>query len=104
MNNKHEIREETCVFDGTTYTNKIISIDGIKICVLDFEIIIRDPVFSKGQFANHINIYNVGGTIQFLRYFDKPVGKSFIVLSMWKNTFGQFGNMYTHFDAFKKSV
>lgn len=73
MNNKHEIREETCVFDGTTYTNKIISIDGIKICVLDFELVIRDPVFSKGQFANHINIDNVGGTMQFLRYFDEPL-------------------------------
>ena len=69
--NKMTLEEIT--FDGITYSNKIIEIDGIRICVLDFELITRDPILTKGQFANHINVDNVGGTMNFLRYFDEPL-------------------------------
>jgi hypothetical protein len=61
------------VLDGIQYTNKIIDIDNIKICVLDFNIITRDPVTQNGQFGNHINIDNVGGTSNFLKYFYEPL-------------------------------
>jgi hypothetical protein len=36
VNNKYMITEEIVVFDNITYTNRIIHIDNIKICVLDF--------------------------------------------------------------------
>lgn len=69
----HRIYEDIFELDGKKYTNKIIEMDGIKLCVLDFEIIIRDPIVSNGQFGNHINIDNVGGVSNFLRYFDNPL-------------------------------
>jgi hypothetical protein len=73
VNNNYDIKTEDIVFDNITYTNKIIHIDGITICVLDFDIVTRDPIVNKGQFVNHINIDNVGGVDQFLRYFDEPL-------------------------------
>lgn len=75
VKNHHTVMEEYAEFDGKTYKNKIINIDGIKICVLDFNIVIRDPILNDGQFANHINIDNIGGTANFLRYFDTPLDK-----------------------------
>ena len=73
VNNKHEIKEETCLLNGVEFTNKIIEIDNIKICVLDFEIITRDPIVIKHQFGNHINIDNVGGVQTFIKYFYEPL-------------------------------
>ena len=70
VKNNYKITEEEMVFDTIKYINKIIEIDNIKICVLDFNIIIRDPIFNINQFGNHINIDNVGGTQNFLKYFD----------------------------------
>ena len=70
VNNEHTIYYEDAILDNIKYTNIIINIDNIKICVLDFNIIIRDPIFNIGQFGNHINIDNVGGTQNFLQYFD----------------------------------
>jgi hypothetical protein len=69
VNTNHKIYEEKIILDDKTYTNKIIEIDDIKICVLDFNIIIRDPISNDGQFANHINIDNVGGPQNFIKYF-----------------------------------
>lgn len=71
----HDIREEICELNGKKYTNKIIHIDGIRICVLDFNIITRDPIVDNGQFANHINIDNVGNVGNFIRYFYEPLHK-----------------------------
>ena len=51
----------------------IIHIDNIKIYVLHKTIIVRDPMKDIGQYANHINIDNVGGTSNFLKYFDYPL-------------------------------
>jgi hypothetical protein len=73
VNNNYELQEEVIVLDNKKYTNKIITIDGIKICVLDFNIITRDPITNDGQFANHINIDNVGGVQNFLRYFNEKL-------------------------------
>jgi hypothetical protein len=67
VNTPHEITTEP--MDGGTSTNRIIHINGIKICVLDFQAVIRDPIYSQGQYANHINIDNVGGPQNFIRYF-----------------------------------
>lgn len=75
VSSDYKITEETCEFDGKKYTNKIISIDGIQICVLDFRIITRDPIVDNGQFANHINIDNVGNVSNFIRYFYEPLHK-----------------------------
>jgi hypothetical protein len=71
INNKYTITNEEITLDNIKYINKIIHIDGIKICVLDFDIITRDPILNKGQFANHINVDNVGGAVNFLKYFDE---------------------------------
>jgi hypothetical protein len=75
VNTPHKVVEESVEFDGRSYTNRIIEIDGIRICVLDFDLVVRDPVVSGVQFANHINIDNVGGTANFLRYFSEPLEK-----------------------------
>ena len=71
VNNNYTVTEEEVLLDGIKYINKIIEIDGIKICVLDFNIIVRDPILNINQFGNHINIDNVGGTVNFLKYFDE---------------------------------
>ena len=70
VKNNYNLHDEEIVLDNVKYINKIIEIDNIKICVLDFDIITRDPILNNGQFGNHINIDNVGGTINFLKYFD----------------------------------
>jgi hypothetical protein len=35
--------------------------------------VVRDPLFDIGQYANHINIDNVGGTASFLKYYNQPL-------------------------------
>lgn len=75
VNNYYTIKEESIILDNKKYYNKIITIDDIKICVLDFNIITRDPIKNDGQFANHINIDNVGGVYNFLRYFNEKLEK-----------------------------
>ena len=72
-NNDKEIIYEKKTLDNKEYTNIIINIDNIKICVLDFNIIIRDPIINNGQYGNHINIDNVGGTNNFLKYFNEDL-------------------------------
>jgi hypothetical protein len=69
VNNNYHIKEEECVLNNIIYKNKIIEIDNIKICVLDFDIITRDPIVTKNQFGNHININNVDGVTNFIKYF-----------------------------------
>jgi hypothetical protein len=71
VNSKYSILSEDIIFDNKKYTNKIITVNNIKICVLDFNIVTRDPIINDGQFANHINIDNVGGVFTFLRYFNE---------------------------------
>jgi len=69
VNSKYSVNIEECSINGVLYKNNIINIDNIKICVLDFNIIIRDPLFTGPQIANHINIDNVGGVNNFIKYF-----------------------------------
>ena len=73
VNNNHRISNEEIILDNIKYTNKIIEIDNIKICVLDFNIITRDPILNIGQFGNHINVDNVDGTENFLKYYDNDL-------------------------------
>jgi hypothetical protein len=73
VQSQYEITDDVISLDGRTYINKIISIDGIKLCVLDFNLVIRDPIINDGQFANHINIDNVGGVNNFLHYFHQDL-------------------------------
>jgi len=68
-NSDYVLSEQDIILDNRKYTNKIITIEDIKICVLDFNIITRDPILNNGQFANHINIDNVGGVHNFIKYF-----------------------------------
>jgi hypothetical protein len=75
VQNKYTVRDEELILDGITYVNKIIEIDNIKICVLDFNIIIRDPILNNGQFGNHINIDNVDGMTNFLNYYKEDLEK-----------------------------
>jgi hypothetical protein len=75
VKNPHTLTEETIELEGIIYKNQVIAMEEIKICVLDFNIVIRDPISTNGQFANHINIDNVGGTANFLKYFDHPIEK-----------------------------
>jgi hypothetical protein len=73
VNNAHTVTEDTCVLNGVVFKNKIIQVDGIKICVLDFGIITRDPILTKQQYGNHINVDNVGGVGNFINYFYQPL-------------------------------
>jgi hypothetical protein len=70
---QYSINDEEIILDNVKYINKIIEIDGIKICILDFNIIVRNPILNINQFGNHINIDNVGGPENFLRYFDEDL-------------------------------
>ena len=67
--NKHVLTDDVIVLDGISFTNKVIQIDGIKIGVLDFDLITRDPRETKKQYGNHIHIENAGGTEGFIRFF-----------------------------------
>ena len=69
VENDHVVREEAVEIGGTTYTNKIIKIDGFNICVLDFELVRRDPFERKKQIASHINVNSIGGSAQLVHYY-----------------------------------
>ena len=97
VNNKYEIKEETCLLNGQEFTNKIIDIDNIKICVLDFEIITRDPILIKHQFGNHINIDNVGGVQNFIKYFYEPLENLPLTCRCGKTHLGD-NNICSHID------
>lgn len=97
VNNKYDLNYEDIVFGGKKYINKIISIDGIKICVLDFNIIIRDPIINDGQFANHINVDNVGGPINFINYFYNDLEKLPLTCRCGKKHLGD-NNICKHID------
>jgi hypothetical protein len=73
VNSEYTLQDEKVILDNKEYTNKIITIDNQTICVLDFNIVTRDPILNNGQFANHINIDNVGGVNNFLQYFSKDL-------------------------------
>lgn len=67
----HTIENVNCCLDGIQYKNTIIKLldDNITICILDMDIVTRDPIFTKTQYANHINVDNVGGSSTFIRFF-----------------------------------
>jgi len=82
--NQNEYRisvEKTDIqLDGHVFSNNwvfhitsIISNKTCTLCVLDFDIITRDPICMNKQYMNHINIDNVGGIAQFLRFFKEPM-------------------------------
>jgi hypothetical protein len=71
----HIINKENIVLNNIHYTNIIIQIDNIKICVLDFEIIRRDPIQDKDHYGLHINLDNVGGPRQFIKFFYEDFDK-----------------------------
>lgn len=95
VNNKYLVKEEECVLNNVTYNNKIIEIHNIKICVLDFDIITRDPILTKNQFGNHINIDNVGGVSNFINYFYKPLEQLPLTCRCGKKELGD-NNVCTH--------
>jgi hypothetical protein len=101
VNNKHKIKEETCLLNGVEFTNKIIEIDNIKICILDFEIITRDPIVIKHQFGNHINIDNVGGVQTFIKYFYEPLENLPLTCRCGKSHLGD-NNICKHIDMRKQ--
>lgn len=90
--NDYKINEENVVLDNINYTNKIIYLksDNIKICVLDFNIIIRDPIINNNQFGNHINIDNVGGTQNLIKYFYEDLEKLPLTCRCGKTHLGNF--------------
>ena len=57
--------------DGFHHT--IVSTNTIRICILDMNAIQRDPIRQERQFANHINVDNVGGSPTFIRFFYEPM-------------------------------
>jgi hypothetical protein len=61
------------MLDGIEYKNTIVSLDNMRICILDMEIITRDPMGTKTQYANHVNVDNVGGVNTFLRFFNEKI-------------------------------
>jgi hypothetical protein len=69
----HVIKEEDIQIDGIVYTNKVIEINNLRIGVLDLRLITREPKINCNPFGNHIIIDNVGGTQNFLRYYDEDL-------------------------------
>jgi hypothetical protein len=65
----YKLRNETIEIDGVKYINTIIELDGYKLCVLDFELVRRDPFERNNQLANHINVDSIGGIRQLIRYY-----------------------------------
>lgn len=61
--------------EGNTYHHTLISHRGLRVCILDMNMLTRDPMTQTIQFANHINVDNVGGTQTFIRYFYEPLDK-----------------------------
>jgi hypothetical protein len=57
------------------FENNIIKFKNsdIKICVLDFNLITRDPKVSGNQYGNHINITNAGSVENFIKFFYNKV-------------------------------
>jgi len=95
--NNYEVYEENIILDNINYINKIIHIknDNIKICVLDFNIIVRDPIYNNNQFANHINVDNVGGPQNFIKYFYEDLEKLPLTCRCGKIHLGD-NNICTH--------
>jgi hypothetical protein len=85
--NEKLIKKENIILDTNIYTNYIIEIENITICVLDFDIITRDPIVSNNQYGNHINIDNVGGSENFLKYFDNNLEYLPLTCRCGKKTF-----------------
>lgn len=75
IQNEYTIKENSIEIDGIMYTNKIVKVDGFNICVLDFELVRRDPFERKKQIASHINVDSVGGIKQLVRYYYEPYEK-----------------------------
>jgi hypothetical protein len=101
VNSKYNVKDEEIILDNVKYINKIIEIDDNKICVLDFNIIIRDPVFNIGQFGNHINIDNVGGTNNFLKYFDNNLENLPLTCRCGKKHLGDNSTFCKHIELIK---
>jgi hypothetical protein len=95
VNNNYNIKEEECIINNNLFINKVIEIDNIRICVLNFDIITRDPIVSKKQIGNHINIDNVGGTLNFIKYFYEPLEKLPLTCRCNKRHLGDY-NECTH--------
>lgn len=75
VENSYKIDNETIEIDGTKYVNTIIDLSGFKICVLDFELVRRDPFERKKQMASHINVDSIGGIKQLVRYYYESYDK-----------------------------
>jgi len=69
----YTVHNEVIILEGVSFTNKIIVVDGITICVLDFDLITRDPVRQNNQYGNHIHIPNAGSTEEFIRFFYEDI-------------------------------
>lgn len=65
--------QEEITLNNVKFTNNIIEVSGIRICVLDFNLITRDPVISGNQYGNHIHIDNCGSTKNFIKFFYNKV-------------------------------
>ncbi|MEY2879263.1 MAG: hypothetical protein RLZZ15_1643 [Verrucomicrobiota bacterium] len=63
----------TAELGGREYRCHAFRVDGARIGILDNRLVTRDPVRDEGQFANHINIDNVGGVRRMIRYFYEPL-------------------------------
>lgn len=101
LENYKNIYDEEITLDNNKYTNKIIEIDDIKICVLDFDIVIRDPIYNNGQYADHINIDNVGGTDNYIKYFYNDLNELPLTCRCGKTWLGDY-NICPHINIKEK--
>lgn len=89
------VHEDSVVMDGRTFHNKCITLNGLRIGVLDFRLMIRDPMEDVGQFGNHINVDNVRGVPTFIRYFYEPLAQLPLTCRCGKTDLGDF-SVCTH--------
>ena len=55
VNHSYLETEEKVILDNVEYTNTIIDIDNIRICILDFNIIRRDNSITTNHYGVHYN-------------------------------------------------
>lgn len=73
IENGYTIQDRFYIMKSKNYNHTMIVCNNIRICILDMELITRDPIKIRKQYANHINVDNVGGTNTFIRYFYEPM-------------------------------
>jgi hypothetical protein len=73
VNLQQHILDHKYTITETEYGKEITLENGFCILGLAEKYVTRDPIYQREQFANHINIDNVGGPQWFIKFFYEPL-------------------------------